>query len=808
MAMLGRGNRWHFLVLIFLVVALVLTVLQVWSAVSTQRIVLEAIEQAATKSDTELGTEKARQELIGQRIANDSRGNIQTNLAAGLGALSAVIISIAGAILAFFGYLNDREKERIDRADAADKERRDREKERIARSDAQNKDRQDRLAATLSETLSRLVSQESRERVVGAAGLLPFFSSDRADFHLQALAPLVAAARIKGDPPEVRQGIRLAIEQAIRSIKNEVLTQISWRWVHLPDVNLSGLDLRGFDLRDAVLENARLNNAKLDKADLRAAKLMGAQLQKADLAGADLAYADLAGASLAGATMRDANIDSIQVLNLDLEGTDFSGIGASWRGVPWDATANWRQAKFDGAVRAELEAKYGSEAPAIRVLMLMWEAPPLVAGGTWTACYHLVRNLRRRGADVTVVVPWDRAELLPNPFGVDVPIVALGITPPDAAGSIYGAGTQSWSPYGGGPAWSPYGGYSVSGYAGWSGYGGAAPFWSTYARQGGPSAYGGIYSSYAGGRSAGGASLSGSILYRLIGEFRRRLEAYVRDHPPDLIHAHDWVTFDAARAAAGGSIPWAAHFHSTEFDRQPGAEDELTKRIEQKAVDDAAVIIAPSEVTKRRLISAYRAPEARIQVAPNVLSEGAAPTAEMGRFETKRVVFVGRLSHQKGLDRFGAVANAVRRTRSDISFEVFGDGEQRHQVHAMGLNWRGSVGWDERGKAFRAASAIVVPSRFEPFGMVILEAMQHRVPVLYPADSGAAEVLKTGVQVAAGDPPAMAAQVLRLLDSLGSWEETVRAEAQEIEAYSGKRYEDRVIEAWKPYERRQRTRSQ
>ena len=89
----GKGNRWHFLVLIFLVVALVLTVLQVWSAVSTQRIVLEAIEQAATKSETELGAEKTRQELIGQRIANDSRGNIQTNLAAGLGALSAVIIA-------------------------------------------------------------------------------------------------------------------------------------------------------------------------------------------------------------------------------------------------------------------------------------------------------------------------------------------------------------------------------------------------------------------------------------------------------------------------------------------------------------------------------------------------------------------------------------------------------------------------------------------------------------------------------------------------------------------------------------------
>jgi glycosyltransferase involved in cell wall biosynthesis len=61
------------------------------------------------------------------------------------------------------------------------------------------------------------------------------------------------------------------------------------------------------------------------------------------------------------------------------------------------------------------------------------------------------------------------------------------------------------------------------------------------------------------------------------------------------------------------------------------------------------------------------------------------------------------------------------------------------------------VGWDKRGEAFRGASAMVVPSRSEPFGMVILEAMQYRVPVIYPIypiDSGAAEVLENGIKCA------------------------------------------------------------
>ena len=480
--------------------------------------------------------------------------------------------------------------------------------------------------------------------------------------------------------------------------------------------------------------------------------------------------------------------------------------------MPWDATKNWRSAQFDPPVRQELDGIYGAAAPAVRVLMLMWEIPPLVAGGTWTACYHLVRNLRRRGADVTVVVPWDDGLVVPQPFGVEVPIVLMGITPPEAGPSDGATVTPYWSPYSRAPSpaavtpyWSPYSRGPSPGTGDWSAYPpGGVPFWSTYTNRnaGGPygaGAFAGVYgSSYARGVYAPrDGSISGSILFRLIGEFRRRLETYVRENPANLIHAHDWVTFAAAEGAASlAGVPWIAHFHSTEADRQPERPDPIIQAIERRATQSAARIVVPSRVTRDAVAAAYGVPAQKIEIVPNMLSEGAVPTSEMGRFETKQVTFLGRLSMQKGIDRFRAVAEMLVRERPNLAFQVFGDGELRSLVVGERVYWRGPIGWDERGRAFRGASVVLVPSRFEPFGMVVLEAMQHRVPVIYPTRSGAAEVLESGVKLDPDDLEEIASAIKRLLDNLEEWESTVRAQAREIEGYPRRDYPDRLMAVW------------
>ena len=779
------SDRWRALTAAFVLVAALLIGLQVWSALSTRDIVADAKLAAVLDAKDDVEREKLRQELIGRRIDNESRGVVQTVLASGISAVALALVTIFGAFQAWRKYQDEQDKDRQARADAL-------EKDRVARLDAQEKERQGRLQKVLEEALTRLVAEEPRQRIVGAAGMLFLLRQEHRDLHLQALAALVAAARMEDEAPAVRQGIRLAVEQAMRVVAPQVRQSLSWQHVRLPGVNLEGCDLRGLDLRDAVLPDARLAGARLDGADLSAAKLQGTQLREAVLDGAVLSYADLAGASLAGASLKGARIDNVGVLNLDLAGADLTG-ASFWRGVPWDATRNWREAIFEPAARAELDRTYGLAAPALKVALLMWEIPPLIAGGTWTACYHLVRNLRRRGADITVVVPWDRDAISEAPFGGEVPVVALGILAPEGGqGSVYGGQPAAWSPYGRAPGWSPYSSFAASPYAH-----DPQPAWSPYGRQyGGPyggSPYGAPYGAY--GRSAEG--LAGSVLFRLIGEFARRFEAWARDNAVDLIHAHDWVCFPAARAgAAVRGTPWIAHFHSTEAERQPGAPDPLTERMERNAALSASRVIAPGQGTRARLL-AYGAEPARVDAVPNSLSDAAAATADMGRFETRRVVFLGRLSRQKGVDRFADLADALRQRNIAARFEVFGDGEERDAVLRRGLAWHRALPWKQRGTAFRGTSVLVVPSREEPFGMVILEAMQHRVPVIYPAGSGAAEVLTTGIRIDPADIQAMAAGVEHLLGSLEHWEAVVRAEAREIDAYRDRNWEDRIMAIWR-----------
>jgi len=74
--------------------------------------------------------------------------------------------------------------------------------------------------------------------------------------------------------------------------------------------------------------------------------------------------------------------------------------------------------------------------------------------------------------------------------------------------------------------------------------------------------------------------------------------------------------------------------------------------------------------------------------------------------------------------------------------------------------------------------------------------MQRRVPVIYPAESGAAEVLESGTKIAEGDLKAMADAVMRLLGDLGTWERAVIAAKREIARFADQHYEDRLLASW------------
>jgi glycosyltransferase involved in cell wall biosynthesis len=742
-------------VAVIVVSALIVVGLQVLATWRNTQHVAKIFNQIkAIEQKEQLTNEKTRGEIIKLRVENELRSFFWHSLLTGLVPLVTAFVAVMTAWISLRKYLDARDKERLDRA-----------------------------AEDLRSALNQLASKESRERMVGVVGLQHFFSLDKRDYHLRAMSALVAAARLEKNS-EVLRSIRIGVEQAVRTVDSTVLHEVSWQGVQLVNADFKSRMLADIDFRDADLENADFSDCNLTGARLTNACLKGARLDKAILAGADLAYADLAGASLRGANLDRANFRHVSVLDLDLSGADLCKTEFNASEFPWELTKHWRDAKLEQFVQTQLLERYGAEPTGVVILMLMWEVPPLVAGGTWTACYHLARNLRQRGANLKIVVPWDEALIMPAPFGSEVEVIPLGIRLPEPTVSIYGD-AQWWSPYaqsGWTPSWSsPYGFAGV--------YGTPTTSWGSYAASISP------YGEFPFGRLYS----RGTTLLRLTDEFKQRLLRLARSVRFDLIHAHDWVTFAAARAVSSvHRKPWVAHFHSLEVDRRPHMPDSIIVRIEKGAVDGADGLTVPSNVTGGRLKQFYKATEQRITVVPNSLSPSPVAPADMGEFETKRVVFLGRLTKQKGLDRFVQVAAHVLRRDSVASFVVYGSGEEGDRYRrSSDVKFFGPLDWHERARAFGGASVVLVPSRSEPFGMVVLEAMLHRVPVLYPADAGVAEVITSGVPIDPSDIAAMAEDVHRLLNDWAFWESVVEKQSEEIARFPEKNFENTLLSLWK-----------
>lgn len=763
-------------------IGIALLVIQIVATVITANQVEHHMRQIVANlqplQDKQLSDEKARQEVLTLRIQNEMRGFLWNSLLLAAGPMITAFVALVGALLGLRNYLDARETEHRDRQDVLEKDRQEREKERL-----------DRAAAELKDTMERLVDPQPLRRTAGIVGLQHFLTPDMREYHLRALSALVMAARNESDA-QVQDSIRIAIEQAVRSVGETVLQQVVWQGVKLRGAKFAEHPLRGLDFRDAVLEDADFSDCDLSGSRFINATLNGAKFDRCVLRNVDFSYADFAGASLVKTNLSGATLFHAKVLQMDLDGADLRAAKFDPDLLPWDLVQQWRNAVFDAGLKERLIARYGPQPRGLRVLMLMWEIPPLVAGGSWTACYHLVRNLRRHGADVKVVVPWDQRSIMESlPFGCEVEVLTLGIVPPGPAPSPYGTSASPiWSPYGTSYSAEPLGSpYARTTAPPWSPYAAATPYYL------GSASYGATMSGYATTRGM----VNSSTVLRLMDECRRALMRLVRTQPFDLIHAHDWVTFDAAAAVAQAhNKPWIAHFHSTERERRPQLPDAMIERIERQAAWTATRSVAPSAITAKRIAETYEIDAAKITVAPNTLSREHVPPAQLGSFETRRTVFVGRLTWQKGPDRFAKVAEHVRKQLPDVQFWVYGVGEDFSQLRQAGVWMRGSVDWTQRGTAFSDASAVLLPSRAEPFGMVVLEAMQHRVPVLYPQDAGAAEVLKSGIRIAADDIAHTAERLHRLLTDRSHWEETAQAQSTEIAAYPDRGYEKLIIELW------------
>jgi glycogen synthase len=245
--------------------------------------------------------------------------------------------------------------------------------------------------------------------------------------------------------------------------------------------------------------------------------------------------------------------------------------------------------------------------------------------------------------------------------------------------------------------------------------------------------------------------------------------------PFDVIHAHDWLTYEAGVAAkhlTGSKL--IVHVHSTEYDRTGGrAVNAAICEAEVRGLQAADRIIAVSWYTKRVLMERYDISPAKISVVYNAVSDDNEPEdlPEVSSKASPIVSFIGRFTAQKSPETFMAAAYKIHRQLPEVRFVMAGEGEDlplmRSLVRALAmhniLSFPGFLTREQVWRLLHQTDVLVVPSASEPFGIVALEAARVGVPVVLTRHCGLAEAMDHMLKVDPDDIDDIASHVHRLL---------------------------------------------
>ncbi len=217
----------------------------------------------------------------------------------------------------------------------------------------------------------------------------------------------------------------------------------------------------------------------------------------------------------------------------------------------------------------------------------------------------------------------------------------------------------------------------------------------------------------------------------------------------DLVHAHDWMTFPAGvEIKRRTGKPLVLHVHSLSYDRGGPDARGWVYDIERAAMEEADLVIPVSRYTGTICTGHYGIDPAKVHFVHN----GAEPV-EVFRtekpFPEKLVLFLGRITGQKGPEFFLEIAAKVLETNRDVRFVMAGTGERLKGLIEAGafrdvgdrLHFTGFLNKERVNHLLSMTDVYVMPSVSEPFGLSALEAAQFDIPAVISKQSGVAEVL-------------------------------------------------------------------
>lgn len=250
----------------------------------------------------------------------------------------------------------------------------------------------------------------------------------------------------------------------------------------------------------------------------------------------------------------------------------------------------------------------------------------------------------------------------------------------------------------------------------------------------------------------------GKNLYEEVYRYSQKAGLIAKMTDFDIIHAHDWLTYKAGiKAKKESGKPLVIHVHATEFDRTGGHPNQYIYDIEREGMHEADSIIAVSNFTKAKIVEHYGVPAEKVTVIHNAVEFNDNDFSKESGLSNKDkvVLFLGRLTMQKGPEYFLEAAHKVLQKDPDIKFVVAGSGDMENfmieKAAELGISnkvlFSGFLRGADIDRAYQMASTYVMPSISEPFGITPLESMRNGTPTIISKQSGVSEVVNNTFKV-------------------------------------------------------------
>lgn len=266
--------------------------------------------------------------------------------------------------------------------------------------------------------------------------------------------------------------------------------------------------------------------------------------------------------------------------------------------------------------------------------------------------------------------------------------------------------------------------------------------------------------------------LYGNDLIDRVRQYAHYVVQVAKDKEFDVIWAHDWMTYLAGvelKKATGK--PLVIHVHATTYDRGGEQARGWVYDIEKYGMLNADAILPVSEYTGKVCVEHFGADPSKITPIHNGV-EWVDTFKEKKSFPETLVLFLGRITGQKGPEKFLEIADQVIQKNKKVRFVMAGSGDQLKRIIETGafkhigdkFHFTGFLNKQKVNRLLAMTDIYCMPSVSEPFGLSALEAAQFGIPVIISKQSGAAEVMSGALKTDFWDVDLTAQYILDLME--------------------------------------------